>query len=455
MTSAEKATVFLVDDEPDVREAYCQTLRLEGIDCRGFETGGQALERLGPGFAGIVVTDIRMPGLDGMALFQRVRDIDPDLPVVIITGHGDVSLAVEAMRDGAYDFLEKPVDPERLVEVSARALDRRRLVLENRYLRHRTKPDDAMSELMIGATPAMEETRELIATLSKADVDVLITGETGAGKELAARCMHDFGPRRAGNFVALNCGALPETVLESELFGHEPGAFTDGKHRRIGKIEHADGGTLFLDEIESMPLQVQVRFLRVLQERRIERLGGNREIPVDFRVIAAAKVDLHNLVEDGTFREDLYYRLNVATVALPPLRDRLADVPLLFQNFVNLSARRLGRAAADIPVDVLLALQNHDWPGNIRELRNVAERYVLGLPLFPGRRSQDAARANAAGQANSLESQVDAFERALIERVLAAQSGRVGKAAEALGVPRKKLYLRMKKYGLDRRRYQD
>jgi two-component system C4-dicarboxylate transport response regulator DctD len=454
VTQVEKATVFLVDDEPDVRESYCQTLRLEGIDSRGFETAGQALERLGPGFAGIVITDIRMPGLDGMALFKGIREIDPDLPVVIITGHGDVSLAVEAMRDGAYDFLEKPVDPDRLVEVTARALDRRRLVLENRYLRHRTKPDDAMSELMVGTTPVMEETREMIATLSKADVDVLINGETGAGKELAARCMHDFGSRRSGNFVALNCGALPETVLESELFGHEPGAFTDGKQRRIGKIEHADGGTLFLDEIESMPLPVQVRFLRVLQERRIERLGGNREIPVDFRVIAAAKVDLQNLVEAGSFREDLYYRLNVATVALPPLRDRLADVPLLFQNFVNLSAYRLGRAVEPIPIDVLMTLQNYDWPGNIRELRNVAERYVLGLPLFSGRQSRDAIRRGSA-QAETLEAQVDAFECALIERVLAAECGRVGKAAEALGMPRKKLYLRMKKHGLDRRRYQN
>jgi two-component system C4-dicarboxylate transport response regulator DctD len=287
--------------------------------------------------------------------------------------------------------------------------------------------------------------RQITLDLADTDVDVLILGETGTGKELVARCLHDFGSRRKSRFVALNCGALPESVIESELFGHEAGAFTGATKQRIGKIEYAEGGTLFLDEVESMPPAIQVRLLRVLQERKIERLGGNDSIAVDIRVIAATKESLLDLSTDGSFREDLYYRLHVASLSLPPLRDRPEDIPLLFSLFVENASERFRRPLPELDDTMMRYLLAQSWAGNVRELRNVAERFVLGMPVSG---AHDSTPQNQK-EPGVLTDKVSAFERETIRAAMIRNSGRVGKTAEALGIPRKRLYLRMQKYGLD------
>ncbi|MCA1971771.1 MAG: sigma-54 dependent transcriptional regulator, partial [Caenispirillum sp.] len=357
-------TVLFVDDEPDVRLAAQQTLDLAGWRVVLCSSVAEAQGVLGPDFPGIVVSDVRMPGEDGLALLGHAAALDPDLPVVLITGHGDVPMAVEAMRAGAYDFIEKPYRAERLTGTVARAMDKRRLVLENRALRRALGASDVIESRLLGQSPAIREVRRMVAAAAAVDADVLITGETGTGKEVVARCIHEASNRRNGRFVPLNCGAMPEAMIESELFGHEAGSFTGATGRRIGKLEHASGGTLFLDEIESMPLALQVRLLRALQERSIERLGSNTSIPLDLRVVAATKVDLRKAADDGEFREDLYYRLDVLALSLPPLRARGDDIVLLFRHFVLDAAARYGREAPPLPPDLAARLVGHRWPGN-------------------------------------------------------------------------------------------
>ncbi len=440
-------SVIFIDDEEEVRLSGQQTLEIEGFDVVPLGRGELALDYLTTAWPGIVVTDIRMPGMDGMELLDQVALIDPDLPVVLITGHGDIPLAVNAMRAGAYDFVEKPADPEYLIDVVHRALDKRRLVLENRTLRLEL---DALGELerrIIGATPVMLSLRETIADLADTNVDVLIVGETGTGKELTARCLHDFSSRQDKRFIALNCGALPESVIESELFGHEVGAFTGAQKQRVGKIEYADGGTLFLDEIDSMPLAIQVRLLRVLQERTIERLGGNDPIPVDIRVIAASKIDLRKAADQGSFREDLYYRLHVASITLPPLRERQDDISVLFHQFVDAAAVRFRRSVPEIDTAKIQELCTRPWTGNVRELRNAAERFVLGMSA--SQIGSPAAPTNLARDI-SLSDQMVKFERATIAAALRENGGQATRTAEALGISRKTLYLHMQKHNLNR-----
>ena len=300
--------------------------------------------------------------MDGLQLLAELRRRDPRLPVVLITGHGDIGMAVGAMRDGAYDFIEKPFSPERLVEVVRRALEQRGLAREVSDLRRQLAGRQALEQRIIGRSPAMQRLRELIANVADTGANVLIEGETGTGKELVARCLHDFSRRQGKEFVALNCGGLPESLFESEIFGHEANAFTGAGKRRIGKIEHANGGSLFLDEIESMPLALQIKLLRVLQEHSLERLGSNQPISVDCRVIAATKADLAELGQRGEFRSDLYYRLNVVSLELPPLRDRREDILLLFEHFLQQSALRFDRALPELDRATASALQAHDWP---------------------------------------------------------------------------------------------
>ena len=434
-------TVQIVEDDPHVLLGCQQALALEDIRSEGVGSAEQALALVGDNFPGIVISDIRLPGMDGLELLKQLKGRDRTLPVVLITGHGDISMAVGAMRDGAYDFMEKPFSPERLVDVARRALEQRSLAREVWSLRRQLAERDSLEGRIIGRSPAMQQLRELIANVADTSANVLIEGETGTGKELVARCLHDFSRRQPQQFVALNCGGLPENLFESEIFGHEANAFTGAGKRRIGKIEHAHGGTLFLDEVESMPLNLQIKLLRVLQERTLERLGSNQSIDVDCRVIAATKSDLDQLSKASQFRSDLYYRLNVVTLELPPLRERREDILQLFEYFLQQSSLRFDRTAPELDNQTVSSLMSHDWPGNVRELRNVAERFALGLPAFkkPG--------SNAA-QGLGFSEAVEAFERNLLTDALQRSGGNLTQASQELGMAKTTLFDKVKKYGL-------
>ncbi|MBP2299055.1 sigma-54-dependent transcriptional regulator [Azospirillum picis] len=436
-------SVLFVDDERAVRLAGQQALELAGFDVTACDGAERALRHLGRDWPGCLVTDVRMPQMDGLSLLAKVRDLDPDLPVIVITGHGDVPMAVEAMRNGAYDFLEKPFPSDRLTETARRAVEKRRLVMENRRLRAQLAGGVDPAGTIVGRTAGIERLRATISAVADTDADVLVFGETGTGKEMVARALHAASGRRKNPFVALNCGAMPEAIFESELFGHEAGAFTGAAKRRIGRIEHAGGGTLFLDEIESMPMHLQVKLLRVIQERVVEPLGSNEQVPVDLRVVAATKADLRQAADAGRFRADLYYRLNVVVLTIPPLRERRDDIPLLFQHFVLQAASRYNREPRTPSRDQLQRLMGQDWPGNVRELRNAADRFVLGL-------EEAAPAAEPAAAALSLAEQVDLFEKGLIQSELARHRGSVKATIEALSVPRKTFYDKLKRYGLSR-----
>ncbi|MEJ2793204.1 sigma-54 dependent transcriptional regulator [Iodobacter sp. LRB] len=430
--------VLLIDDEAMIRHAGSQTLELAGFAVETFADAESALPLLQTDFAGVVVCDVCLPGLDGLQLLAKSVQRDAELPVVLITGHGDVAMAVQAMRDGAYDFIEKPFSSEQLIEVVRRAEEKRKLVLENRQLRRELERRSGIEGRLLGRGAGIEQLRRRIMNIADTDADVLIMGETGTGKELVARCLHEHSHRAAHPFVALNCGALPEQLFESEIFGHEAGAFTGASKLRIGKIEYANGGTLFLDELESMPLTLQVKLLRVLQERQLERLGGNVSIPVNCRVIAASKSDLKLLSDQQQFRLDLYYRLNVATLNLQPLRERREDIPLLFEHFVLQAALRYHRPAPIVDPARMRELMLQSWPGNVRELRNVADRFVLAL-------LDDLPASEAALDLPSL---VERFEKNLIEDALLRAGGQITAASLSLGLPRKTLYDKVKKYQL-------
>lgn len=434
----ETTPVFLVEDDAAVRKGCEQALSIADIPVRGFADAEAMLAALATSSPSLVVSDIRLPGRDGMTLLKELRLYDRELPVLLMTGHGDVSMAVEAMREGAHDFIEKPFPSERLIAAVKSALEKRALVIENRQLKE--KLHAAGLTALIGQAPAIQTIRQLISTLAPTGVDILINGETGSGKEVVARAIHDASGRR-GPFVAINCGALPETVFESELFGHEAGAFTGAGKRRIGRIEHANGGTLFLDEIESMPLNLQVKLLRVLQERSIERLGSNTLIPVDCRLVAASKVDLKALSDAGQFRTDIYYRLNVVSIDLPPLRQRREDIPLLMANFLQEAAKRYNRPIADWTPADLARWTAHDWPGNVRELKNIADRWALGL-------GESITSNPPPEMIGPLSAQVDAAEKAIIESSLKQCNGNVAQAAELLQTAKKTLYDKLTRHGI-------
>jgi len=444
---------ILIEDEAALRLAATQTLELGGFAVQACASAEEALAVLRADFGGVVVTDVRLPGRSGLELLEQVVALDAELPVIVVTGHGDVNMAVAAMRSGAYDFIEKPFASERLLDAVLRAQERRTLVLENRALKaaralHPDTPD------LVGRSDAIERLKILIRNVAPAGVDILINGQTGTGKEVVARLLHAASGRR-GNFVAINCGALPESVFESEIFGHEAGAFTGAQKRRIGKLEYAHGGTVFLDEIESMPMALQVKLLRVLQERRLERLGGNDSIALDCRIVAASKADLLQLSAQGLFREDLYYRIGVVGIDLPRLRERRDDIPLLLAHFVQQAALRYQRPLPVWSAQQMAAWQAADWPGNVRELRNFAERLTLGLDALAAPASAPSASASASAAAVDdasdtipLAQQVDNYERDLIVQALASADGNVATAADNLAIPRKTLYDKLKKYQL-------
>ncbi|CAN7533426.1 sigma-54 dependent transcriptional regulator [Pseudoduganella sp. LjRoot289] len=435
--------IVFVEDEPAVRSSVAETLELAGFAVAPFESAEQALPHIGPGFAGIVISDVRLPGMDGFALLERVCAVDATIPLIMVTGHGDVSMAVQAMRCGAYDFIEKPFAMERLVTVAGRAMEKSALRIEVGTLRRRLQHQGGIESTLLGNSPAIREVQRQILNLADTSADVLVFGETGTGKEVVARCLHDHSVRKQANFVAINCGGLPENLFESEIFGHVAGAFTNASKRRIGKIEHAHGGTLLLDEIESMPMGFQVKLLRALQERKIERLGSNEQVPVDVRIVAATKCDLLELSAQQKFRSDLYYRLNVATLELPPLRERREDIPILFEHFLLQAATRYGRDAPVLQGHTMRALMAKDWPGNVRELRNAADRCVLGLPG-----AQDSGPAAAAAAPATLAQQMDMIEKSLIEQTLKQHQGRPLPVCDALGIGKKTLYDKLHRHGI-------
>lgn len=435
--------VYLIEDDEAVRCGCEQALHLANLVVRVFTSAESALATLEDFPPAVVVSDVRLPGISGLALLDEIQKHDSDIPVILITGHGDVSMAVQAMRDNAYDFIEKPFHSDRLVDVIRRALEKRSLILEIRRLNEQLEKFGTMP--LIGHSDEMQKVRRSIASLAPTDVDLLILGETGTGKEVVAHAIHELSGR-TGPFVAINCGALPETIFESEIFGHESGAFTGASKKRIGKIEHADGGTLFLDEIESMPLPLQVKLLRVLQDRCVERLGSNTCIPVNCRIVAASKVDLQLLSERGDFRADLYYRLNVVSIELPPLRQRLGDIAPLMAYFVAQAASRFNRAVVTWSEQDLLRWQQHDWPGNVRELKTVAERLCLGI---------DDSLDSANTAANSLASKVGVYERSLIRDALKKTKGNVSDAATFLQMPKKTLYDKINMHALEPKNYRE
>ncbi len=437
--------VVLLDDDIHLRTALCQTFDLAGLRVQAYCSAQGVLEALPAQWAGVLVTDIRMPGMNGLELLKQLQQFDEQLPVLLITGHGDVPLAVQAMRTGAYDFLQKPFASELLLDSVRRALEVRRLVLENRSLRLALAEQRVLGERLLGHSSSVQRLREQVSALATIQADVLILGETGSGKEVVARALHDLSSRRHAPFVAINAGALAEAVIESELFGHESGAFTGAQKRRIGKFEYANGGTIFLDEIESMSLDVQVKLLRLLQERVVERVGSNQLIPLDIRVIAATKEDLLSAADAGRFRADLYYRLNVAQINIPALRQRSEDILPLFQHFVSAASEKYS-----IPEPVLTAftralLLGHEWPGNVRELQNAAERFALGLDLAINPISQVV---TLPADGLSLSEQVETFERSLIASELLNPHQSLREVAEALQLPRKTLHDKLRKYGL-------
>lgn len=436
-----RGSVLIVDDEAQVRASAAEWLTLSGFDVATAD-GADAAERMLPARRlDAVVTDLRMPGRDGMALLDAAGRADPDLPVVMLTGHGDVAAAVEAMRRGAHDFLEKPYDADHLVAVLDRAVRQRRLAAELARLRDAAGDPRRIEDRLAGVSPAIRGLRDRILRLAAVDVDVLIVGETGTGKEIAARALHDLGPRARGNFVAVNCAAVPEPVFESEMFGHARGAFTGAAADRVGKLAFADGGTVFLDEVESMPPSLQAKVLRVIQERLVEPLGGNRQVPVDVRFVAAAKVDLRAESAAGRFRADLFYRLGTVELSIPPLRDRPEDIPLLYQAFRSDAARRFGLPDRPPAAAELAALAAMPWPGNVRELKAHAERAALALDHPP---------PGPAAQGATLPEQVAQFEAARIREALDTAGWRTGDAAERLGIPRRTLNEKIARYGIRR-----
>ena len=436
--------VLLIDDDDPFRQGLRSTLELAGYAVLDHDRALPALRHLDAD-AGrdvdLVLTDLRLPDLDGLQVLARCRAADADRPVVVMTAHADIETAVQAIRQGAYDFIEKPFGRDRLLTLLERALQQSGLLRENRRLRDGLAAGAELAATLVGDSAPMRALRRLLLQVAATPVDVLVIGETGTGKELAARALHEFSGR-SGPFVAINCAALPETLIEGELFGHERGAFTGAAAARVGRIEHAHEGTLFLDEVEAMPLALQAKLLRVLQEREVQPLGSNRLRPVDLRVVAASNAELAPLIEAGRFRADLFYRLDTVTLRLPALRDRPGDILPLFDHFAAAAALRFGRTPTprtDVQGQSLLA---HRWPGNARELKSAAERFVLGLPALPG--------AAADGPA-TLQQSLHHIEGQLIADALARHGGRLDEVCTALDLSLATLYRKLKLHGLDSR----
>jgi len=436
-----RGRILLVDDDRDLLKAAADWLEISGFSVSAFDRAEEAYRQLMREESDVVMTDIRMPGIDGMTLLSSIVRTNGEVPVILMTGHGDVAVAVRAMKQGAEDFIEKPYDAEHLLSVLDKAVEKRRMKQEIARLQGLVRESGGVE--IVGDSPAIRNLRGRIAMLADVDIDVLIIGETGTGKELVARALHRQSRRSAGPFVALNCAALPESIFESEVFGHVKGAFTGALSDRQGKFEHAAGGTIFLDEIESMPLALQAKILRVLQEKVIERLGENGPRPADVRVLAAAKSDLSGEIAAGRFREDLFYRLATVDIRIPPLRQRQEDIGLLFGHFASLAAHRYGRAERQAPAGFAAQLRGEAWRGNVRELKARAERFALGLDEPANQSAEIPALAGAA-----LPDRLAAYEAHLIREALEQHEDNTAKAATSLGIPHRTLNEKIARYGL-------
>jgi two-component system response regulator HydG len=445
--AARTEKILIVDDEPVVRDSLGKWFTEEGFAVRAVGSAQEALNSFQPHTWDVALLDIKMPGIDGIELQHRLQEADPDLIVIVMTGYASVETAIQALKQGAYDYICKPFEPDELVHTIHNALEHRRAKKEVVHLREHLQEVSPHFQL-IGQSPAMKRVYELIEMVAPTDATVLITGESGTGKEVVARAIHEASPRHLMPFVAIHCGGLTETLLESELFGHERGAFTGAQARRKGKFEAADGGTVFLDEIGDISLKTQTDLLRVLQDKEIVRIGSTTPFQVDFRCVAATNRDLAAMVKDGTFRFDLFYRLDVVNIQLPPLRERPEDIPRLAEYFLEKHARTMNKWVTGISRDAVTLLMKYSWPGNVRELQNAIERaLVIGkgpeiiaadfpmqwaAPHQPtGRRLEDVARVH-------------------IERILEESGWNLTHAAETLGIDRSTLYSKIKAYGLKR-----
>jgi DNA-binding NtrC family response regulator len=445
----ERGRILVVDDEANARTALAELLRDEGFQVETAADGFKALPKLEEFSPAVLLTDLRMPGMDGLELMRRARQIDPDMVVVVMTAHGAIDSAVLAMREGAADYLTKPINFDELGLVLERELERRRLRVETGQLRQRLSERHRISNL-VGASPAMKQVYDTVLQVAPSRATVLITGESGTGKELVAAAIHEHSPRAKGPFVKLHCAALAETLLESELFGHERGAFTGAVARRDGRFQQADGGTLFLDEIGEISPAIQVKLLRFLQEHEFERVGGNQTIKVDVRVVAATNRDLLQRVKDGLFREDLYYRLNVVSIDMPPLRARPSDIPLLAAHFLQRFAKENGKVVTGFTDEALERLVHYHWPGNVRELENAVERAVVvskGEKIRPEDLSASIAPAPREGGAPPIPgSTLSDLEKYAILKTLEHTGGSTSRAAEILGISTRKIQYKLHEY---------
>ena len=445
--------ILIVDDERAIQTTLRGVLEDEGYRVTAVGSGEQALARLQDDTPDIIFLDIWMPGIDGLDTLAEMKRLRPETAVVMISGHGTIETAVKATKLGAYDFIEKPLSLEKTLLTATRALEHTRLERENRNLRAQLE----RGQEIVGKSPLIEHLRQQIAVAAPSSGRVLIQGENGSGKELVARAVHTLSARREGPFVEVNCAAIPEELIESELFGHERGAFTGALTRRRGKFEAADSGTLFLDEIGDMSLKTQAKVLRALEEQAFERVGGKDTVRVDVRVLAASNQNLPERIAAGAFREDLYYRLNVIPIEVPPLRQRKEDLPLLVAHFITVFSAENGKRPKTVSVEALAYFLSYDWPGNVRELRNMVERLVIMSPrdvigpenLPPPLRPRDAEPAADDGlRERTLKEAREAFERAFILSELRANEWNMTRTAERLGIERSHLYRKLKAYGI-------
>ena len=455
--------VLIVEDHDRLREQLGQFYEQEGFKVTTASCGEDAIETLSQEKFAIVVSDVKMPGIDGFQLARHVREKYPDTDVILVTAFGNIKQAVEAMKLGASDYITKPFQPEAIRLVSEKLIEKRRLLEEVKELRQRVQEEHNL-ENILSKSPKMLKVFELIRSLAETDSGVMITGETGTGKELVARAIHNLSRRKNRQFVAINCGAFPDTLLESELFGYEKGAFTGAVQSRGGKIELADGGTLFLDEIEAMAAPMQVKLLRVLQEREVERLGGNRKVKIDMRVIAATNVDLSLCLARGTLREDFYYRINVIPIQLPALRERLEDLPLLIDHVLNRHPVAIEKRIRQVTPKVLDQMLAYHWPGNIRELENILERAIVksrgdvienvDLPA-PPQRIVDAWYAGNGSREVSLKQWLSNSEKDYLRSLLIKYKGSISSTAKEAKVDNKTLYRKMRRHGLHKESFKD